>query len=82
MLQKGPVHDLCTLYLVEKIFDGEIIKYGFEQDEWPSDLSIDYGKVPEEVFVSPVRPVLQEYRCRGRPRRKPYYNPNQGVLDL
>lgn len=90
LLSKGKVHDddLRVIHHVKKLFGGEIEdcfgRVGFNPvpiDGWRVLPGHD-GKMPEKSPVPPVRPVLQKFYGRRKPRSRPYHNPDQGVLDL
>ena len=82
LLSKGKLNDddFRAIHHVKKVFDGEI-EDCFGRVSF-NPLPIDDGKMPEKVSVPPVRPVLQKFYGRRKPRFKPYHDPNQGVLNL
>ena len=82
LLSKGKLndHDLRAIHHVKKAFDGEIEdcfgRVGY------NPMPCDVGKMPEQIPVSPVRPVLQESWGRRKKRERRYVDPCQGVLNL
>ena len=83
IMAKGRLYnddDIRAIHEVKKMFDGELVDE-FCRGTAPAMPGHD-GNLPEKISVPPVRPVLQEFYGRRKPRSKPFDDPCQGVLEL
>jgi hypothetical protein len=83
LISKGSLSDgeIRIIHYCKKLFDGEIEDcFGFVGAE--RRLQEHKSEMRENASVPAVRPVLQEFYGRGKPRSKPFNDPNQGVLNL